>query len=92
MWQAIAPVHSDYDPILYESHDNATLLILNAGPDPIYCRVWNSAEAGAYQGDPSVQLQLRSGDQRVVSGSLIRVQIIKEKYYFAAVAWTVLGS
>jgi hypothetical protein len=66
-------------------------LVLNAGPDPAYCRAWDARKAGDYKDEPAFQLNLRSGEQRIVSGGLIRVRIIKEKYIFAAVAWTFIN-
>ena len=87
MWHAVTPVSSEYDPIMYEAPDPAQVVVLNAGPGTVLARAWPqvmSADSAA------VQLELRPGDQRVLSGSLVRIKLKTGTAEFAAVGWRVL--
>ena len=85
MWHAVTPVSEDYDPILYEGDAPASLLVLNSGPGTIVARSWN--EIGG-EDKPSIRMELRSGNQRILSGKLVRVHLLSGE--FAAVAWQIL--
>jgi hypothetical protein len=86
MWHAVTPVSSGHDPILCESPEEKEVLVLNAGPGIVFAKAWSSI--GASRERPSFQLELRPGDQRVISGKLVRVAASDTD--FAAVAWRVL--
>jgi hypothetical protein len=88
MWHAVAPVSSGYDPILYESPEHKDVLVLNAGPGTIVASAWLDTKAESY---PSSQLELRPGDQRVLSGRLVRAKYKSSTVGdFAAIAWRIL--
>ena len=89
MWHGVAPVSSGYDPVLYESPEKKDLLILNAGPGIVSARAWSTIEK--ISDSPSFKLELRPGDQRVLSGCLVRVNFATSgSAPFAAIAWQVL--
>jgi hypothetical protein len=75
MWHAVAPVSLEYGPILYESPEPAAVLLPVA--DPL--------------GLPAIDIELRPGDQRVISGCLVRAKYKASAHPFAAIAWRVLG-
>lgn len=87
MWHAVTPVSSGHDPILCESPEEKEILVLNAGPGIVFAKAWSTIEQ--LRERPSFQLELRPGDQRVISGKLIRVTASPPD--FAAVAWRVLS-
>ena len=88
MWHAVTPVTSGYGPVLYESPEEKDVLILNAGPGIVLAIA--SSTLGPSPDSPIFQLELRPGDQRVLSGSLVRVKSKVPNTDFAAVAWRVL--
>lgn len=90
MWHAVTPVALGYDPILYESTESKNVLVLNAGPATVAAVSW--PESKAYQSNPTIRAELRPGDQRVISGCLVRVQLVQSQRatLFAAVAWQIL--
>jgi hypothetical protein len=90
MWHAVTPVALGYDPILYESLEPKNVLVLNAGPANVAAVSW--PESKAYETNPTIRVELRPGDQRVIGGCLVRVQLAPSPppAQFAAVAWQVL--
>lgn len=86
MWHAITPVLQGYDPILYESPDPSKIVILNAGPGNVKVKSWLQVET--YEFQPQIEIQLRPGDQRIISGSLVRANLTLGN--FAAIAWTII--
>lgn len=87
MWHAVAPVSSAYDPILCESPEPKTVLVLNAGPATILAIAWSDPQP---VGLPAIQVELRPGDQRVVCGCLVRAKYKPSADALAAIAWRVL--
>jgi len=87
MWHAVTPVSSMHDPILYESPERKDVLVLNAGPATITANAWSNLEG---DGPPNIQLELRPGDQRIVSGCLVRAKYKTSPSSLAAIAWRVL--
>ncbi len=85
MWHAVTPITHNYAPILYEDPEPSNVLVLNSGPSIVLVKAWPDIKA---QQPAQIEIQLRSGDQRVVGGSLIRVYLHSGD--FAAVAWRVL--
>lgn len=88
MWHAVTPVLTGYDPILYESPERREVLILNAGPSAVKAKAWG--DPIEYGEAPSLQIELRPGDQRVIGGCLVRVTLKESGWPAAAVAWRVL--
>jgi hypothetical protein len=91
MWHAVTPVSSGYDPIVYEGAETARIVILNAGPGTVLARAW--ADMTSDKVAP-IELELRPGAQRVLSGLLVRVKLKDPKdggSKFAAVSWRVCG-
>lgn len=74
MWQCIAYVEPDYGPVLYEGVRPAIVIITNAGPATIEVKAWDDMQPDPKAKVP-VKLQLRSGNQRMVSGKLVRASI-----------------
>lgn len=91
MWHAVTPVALGYDPILYESPERKNVLVLNAGPANVAAVSWSESKPDD-QAKPTIRVELRSGDQRVIGGCLVRVQFVSSPLpkEFAAVAWQVL--
>ena len=88
MWHAVTPVSSVHDPILYESPERKDVLVLNAGPGTIIVGAWSDLTA---EGAPSSQLELRPGDQRILSGCLVRAKSKPSPSSdLAAIAWRIL--
>ena len=77
-----------YDPIVYEGDVPAVIIVTNAGPATIRIQAWKTT-APRSEETPSVRIQVRTGDTRIVSGSLIRAKIDEsnEGKSFAAVGW-----
>jgi hypothetical protein len=88
MWHAITPVTSEHDPVLCEGSEKENVLILNAGPAPVSARAWSTPDS--IHKEPNFKVELRAGDQRVISGSLVRVKLLVSTKPFAAVAWQLL--
>lgn len=92
MWHAVTPVSFGYDPILYESPQPADVLALNAGPGIVQVRSWPAPSV--FDQPPQMQMELRPGDQRILSGCLVRAHLDPNTQVspanFAAVAWTIL--
>lgn len=86
MWHAVTPVSSAHDPALYEGTEVKDVVVLNAGPGLVSARAW--ATVDTFHKEPKFQLELRPGDQRIISGCLVRARLIASE--FAAVAWQVL--
>lgn len=87
MWHAVAPVNTGYDPILYESPEASNTLVLNAGPGNILLRAW--PELQTQTNEPHISVELRPGEQRIVSGCLIRARLVPISP-FAAIAWRLI--
>lgn len=86
MWHALAPVTQAYGPILCERHEPSTVLILNAGPGVVRAKGWSQLQDISQP--PQINVEMRPGDQRIISGSLIRIYLHTGD--FAAVGWRVL--
>ena len=87
MWQAVSPVSSEHDPIVYEGRPNCVVAVMNAGPGFIQMRGWT--ENISRRDEPDFQLELRSGDTRIVSACLLRARLLRGN--FCAIAWSVMG-
>lgn len=87
MWHAFASVNDAYDPILYESAEPASVLVLNAGPGTVLARAWSQLNTN--QPQPQVEIQMRPGDQRVLAGLLVRTHL--SGGVVAAVGWRILS-
>jgi hypothetical protein len=87
MWHAVAAVTDSYDPIICESPQASTVLIMNAGPDEVLAQGWDRIQPGTQR--PQIEMRMKSGDQRALAGSLVRVHLEPGKKC-AAVAWRVL--
>jgi hypothetical protein len=100
MYHSIIPITDNHNPIIVEGETDTRVLLFNAGPAIVEAQVWlnwkgkingdytnNSAEA-------NFSLELRPGNQKVVSGSLIRIAIKEDRRlnekHFAAVGATFL--
>jgi len=91
VWHAVTPVIDGYDPILYESPEPKDVLVMNAGPANVAVLAW--PEPIAFDKPAKIRLELFPGDQRILSGRLVRVQLLPSSRNlppFAAVAWVVL--
>ena len=79
MYHSIIPVSESHDPIVVEGDINSQVLLFNAGPATIEAKIWrqwfgkNSTLNEENKDKPDYNLELRSGNQRVVSGSFIRL-------------------
>lgn len=81
MYHSIIPVTEHHDPIVIEGNLKTQLILFNAGPSPIIAKVWNEWE-GSNNGDfsnnsesPNLKLELRAGNEKIVSGAFIRLKI-----------------
>lgn len=88
MWHAVAPVSSEYDPIVYEGPEPAQVVVLNAGPGIVLAKAWPNITPHE---DAAVQIELRPGDSRVISGLLVRIRLKTGTINFAAIGWRVLS-
>lgn len=90
MWDAIAPVDAEYDPILYEGTEQAAVLVTNAGPGVVRLVAWNLPNPH-HRTEPEIHLELRPGNTRVVKATLIRVRFDKafKTPPYAAIGWSV---
>jgi hypothetical protein len=107
MWHSITPVTLGYDPIVMEGDKIISVLLFNAGPGTVEVRVWkywpgNNNNDPYYRNNidqPDYKLQIRAGNQRLISGSFTRLRIINtdQSSYpptnesFAAVAWRIIN-
>ena len=92
MWHAVTPVSSEYDPIVYEGPETAQVLVLNAGPGVVLAIAWPQITPEKSEKSGLIQMELRPGAQRILSGSLVRVKLKDGAAHFAAVAWRILRS
>ncbi len=101
MYHSVIPVTNDHDPIVVEGSIPTQILIFNAGPSTIEVKVWNKWEGkikGSYSENseqPNLNLELRPGNQKVVSGSLIRLTSkdneFNNKFTFSAVGIRIIN-
>lgn len=81
MYHTVLPVTNTHDPIIVEGQVETQLIVFNAGPSVIEAQVWQNWKGkvdGRYQEhseEPNLRLELRAGNQRIVSGSFVRVRI-----------------
>lgn len=80
MYHTILPVTNTHDPIIVEGESEIQMIIFNAGPSTIEAQVWQNWKGkvdGKYSNsdEPNLQLELRAGNQKIVSGSFIRARI-----------------
>ncbi|AWH85219.1 hypothetical protein HYN59_08850 [Flavobacterium album] len=79
MYQIITPVTENHNPIIVEGNLLTQTLLFNAGPSVIEAQVWHrwrGKEKGKFQEDayePNFKIELRPGNQKIVTGSFIRV-------------------
>lgn len=93
MWQAIAPVTSDYDTIVYEGGVSRCVTVINTGPASVRLRAWHEfSPAFSKEYRPEVELEMRRGDIRTVSGRLVRTKLLPNTGSFAAIGWSVNGT
>jgi hypothetical protein len=96
MWNAVSSVSANYDPVVYEGPADETVVILNAGPGTIEARAWTDPKT--FHEEPTSHLEMRPGDQRAISGTLIRLRLKQQPPYpppvpgqiptpFASAAW-----
>lgn len=80
MYHTVLPVTNAHNPIIVEGQVETQLIIFNAGPSNIEALVWQNWKGmvdGKYQNsdEPNLRLELRAGNQKIVSGSFVRVRI-----------------
>ena len=85
MWDAIAPVDNNYDPIIYEGPPVAVAVILNAGPGTIQILAWNTKSSNQ---NADIVMEMRPGNIRSISGHLLRSHLLHGS--FSAIAWRLL--
>lgn len=79
MYHPVIPVTNDHDPIVVEGSLPTQILIFNAGTSNIEVKVWNKWDGkikGTYPENSeqhNLNLELRPGNQKVVSSSLVRL-------------------
>jgi hypothetical protein len=72
MWHIVIPVAVGHEPIVYEGQRPASILLLNAGPAIVKANAWPALSN--IKGPASIRLELRPGDQRALTGALVRLQ------------------
>jgi hypothetical protein len=82
MWDVVTAVQATYNLVLFERHASYSLVILNAGLGIVQARSWRGSLT--YTQPAPVQVELRTGDQVTVDGTLIRLH--PRSGDFAAVA------
>ncbi|HFK5543294.1 TPA: hypothetical protein ACG0AR_000134 [Elizabethkingia anophelis] len=80
MYHTILPVTDSHNPIIVEGESETKIIIFNAGPSTIEAQVWQNWKGkvdGKYLNseEPNLQLELRAGNQKIISGSFIRARI-----------------
>lgn len=101
MWHAVSSVSASYDPVVYEGPADETVVILDASPRAIEVRAWSDPKT--FQEEPASHLEMRPGDQRAISGMLIRLRLKQQPPYpppvrgqvpaqFASAAWRLEGA
>lgn len=93
MWQGITYVDPSHDPILYEGSSPSNVVVTNAGPGSVLVRGWDETQPGS-KTKPHVEIQLRPGNHRIVSGRLVRAAVMSTAApipCFAAIGWNVLS-
>ncbi|KOS04636.1 hypothetical protein AM493_00205 [Flavobacterium akiainvivens] len=98
MYHTVIPVSDDYNPIVVEGSIKTQVLIFNAGPAAIKVQAWDNwkgKQRGGYENsEANYSLELRPGNERIVSGSLIRAAIHKKTFNeesFAAIGVLVIA-
>lgn len=101
MYHSVIPVTNDHDPIVVEGRLPTRVLMFNAGPSTIKVKVWNDwvgKNKGSYSEnseEPNLNLELRSGDQRILYGALIRLTSKNnghnDEFKFAAVGIRIIN-
>lgn len=96
MWDGVTYVEPNYAPIIHEGHEPATVVIVNAGPASIRVSVWSMTQP---EGRADIDMELRAGNTRSVSGKLIRAGLAFDRSQdpdsfpdppFAALGWRVV--
>src|SRR5882672_6616642 len=81
MYDTVLPVTTDHNPIVIEGQIETQMILFNAGPAAVEAQVWQNWEGkkdGTYSdasNEPNLRLELRAGNQKIVSGSFIRIKI-----------------
>lgn len=81
MYHSVIPVPKGHNPIVVEGRLPTQLLIFNAGPSDIEALVWNEWNGkvdNSYSRnseEPNLRLELRAGNQKIVSGSFVRLKL-----------------
>ncbi len=88
MWHAVSPVSSEHNPIIYEGQEIASVSVINAGPGT--AKVWGWNDDISDRDAPDVSVELRPGNNVVVSARLMRAHLHSGS--FCAIAWRVLGN
>jgi hypothetical protein len=93
MWDGFTAVLQSYAPVIYEGPEQAIVVTLNTGPAVVRLHSWDNPHPDA-KSSPLVDLELRPGDIRTVSGRLVRAELHAQPAQppFAAVGWRFLGS
>jgi hypothetical protein len=73
MYDGFVHVDENHDPIVYEGTDRAKLSVMNGGPATIELRCWNDTKPT--RENPDSKVELRPGNIKTVSGSLLRLRI-----------------
>lgn len=100
MYHTIIPVTREHNPIVIEGQIETRVLIFNAGPSTVQAQVWQnwkSKRNDSYSDnsdEPTLNLELRVGNQKIVSGSFIRIKLkdISDSKSFAAIGIRILLS
>ena len=82
MWDSVLPITKGHNPIIAEGALPIKCIVFNAGPANIEAQVW--AEWGNHiaidgsqimKDEPDFRLELRPGNQRIISGSFFRAKL-----------------
>jgi hypothetical protein len=97
MYDTILPVTPDHNPIIVEGDAPTQLILTNAGPATVEVSVWeywrgkHNSDSNINSEEPDLRLELRPGNQRIISGRFMRVNI-KEIYNNAGFPFAALGA
>lgn len=79
MWHSIIPISSpSFNPVVVEGKVPVQTIIFNAGPSSVRAMVWEawSKESRENSPKPDFSMELRPGNQALVTGSFIRISIM----------------
>ena len=74
MWHSITTIAPGIDQTIAEVREPITMVLFNAGPSAVEMLAWHGWASDA-AGHPHLQLELRSGAQRIVTATLVRAKV-----------------